>query len=124
MVWMSSCLAARWSFARSRLMWVSTIFVFGERFDSNLADFGERVEKIKSASSRGLAPLITEERRFDLVYIDGSHHSADVQADAMLSWPMIQGGGVVIFDDYLSQRDRPPQARNRYISVSAYQSIP
>jgi hypothetical protein len=38
--------------------------------------------------------------RFDVIYINGSHNSADVLADAAFSWPMIQDRGIIIFDDY------------------------
>src|SRR5262245_23785389 len=33
--------------------------------------------------------------------IDGSHRAADVYVDAMLTWPLMARGGLVIFDDYL-----------------------
>ena len=39
-------------------------------------------------------------RRFDLAYIDGSHMAADVYSDAVLTWSMMESGGLVIFDDY------------------------
>jgi predicted O-methyltransferase YrrM len=92
------------------------------RFDSNLSEFGGRVEKVKNTSSRGLARLVTEERRFDLVYIDGSHRSADVQADAVFSWPIVQDGGIVIFDDYEwtffpDEIDRPKLGVDTFLSV-------
>jgi predicted O-methyltransferase YrrM len=38
---------------------------------------------------------------FDIIYIDGSHNSADVLEDAILSWRLLKDGGVLIFDDYL-----------------------
>ena len=38
--------------------------------------------------------------RFDLVYVDGSHRGLDVLVDAALSWPLLEVGGVVVFDDY------------------------
>jgi predicted O-methyltransferase YrrM len=71
-----------------------------QRFDRNLAEFNGRFQKIKDTSSQALARLLAEGRRFDVIYIDGSHHSADVLADAMHCWPMIRGRGIVIFDDY------------------------
>lgn len=80
--------------------WIDTCQHIEERFDSNLAEFGERVEKLKSTSTRALARLLADGRQFDLVYVDGSHHSADAQSDAVLSWPMIRKDGIVIFDDY------------------------
>jgi predicted O-methyltransferase YrrM len=70
------------------------------RFDSNLAEFGDRVEKLKDTSRSALARLGADNRRFDLIFIDGSHHSADVQSDAVLSWPLLRERGIVIFDDY------------------------
>ncbi|WP_322418577.1 class I SAM-dependent methyltransferase [Mesorhizobium huakuii] len=97
-----------------------------QRFDSNLAAFGERLEKIKSPSSQALARLITDERRFDIVYVDGSHHSADVQSDAVFSWPMVRDGGIVIFDDYewtllADEVERPKLGIDSFLSVHAGQ---
>eukprot|EP00198_Chlamydomonas_reinhardtii_P007168 XP_001696504.1 predicted protein [Chlamydomonas reinhardtii] len=37
---------------------------------------------------------------FDLVYIDGSHMRADVISDAVMSWPLLKVGGLLVFDDY------------------------
>ncbi|MBA4096685.1 MAG: hypothetical protein C0484_07950 [Rhodospirillum sp.] len=80
--------------------WQAALPHIEQRFDSNLAEFGERVEKLKDTSARALAGLQAEDRRFDIVFVDGSHRSADVELDATLSWPMVREGGLVIFDDY------------------------
>ena len=82
------------------------------QFDRNLADFTDRVEKIKGSSTTVLPALGITGRRFDLAYIDGSHMAADVYSDAALTWPMIEPGGIVIFDDYewelmANARERP-----------------
>lgn len=37
---------------------------------------------------------------FDVVYIDGGHNARNVLEDAILTWPLVRPGGVVIFDDY------------------------
>lgn len=58
------------------------------------------MEKIKATSCVGLAHLAMDFRRFDFIYVDGSHHSADVYIDDGASWPMLVSGGVMIFDDY------------------------
>jgi SAM-dependent methyltransferase len=72
-----------------------------ERFDRNVALFGgERVRKLVGESGRLLPELVAEGRRFDLVYVDGSHHGLDVLVDASLAWRLLTAGGVVIFDDY------------------------
>jgi predicted O-methyltransferase YrrM len=70
------------------------------QFDANLAAVADRVEKIKGSSTRVLPELGVAGRRFDLAYIDGSHLAADVYSDALLTWPMMEPGGIVIFDDY------------------------
>ena len=44
--------------------------------------------------------LIENRERFDLIYVDASHLALDVVVDASLSWQLLCGGGVVIFDDY------------------------
>jgi predicted O-methyltransferase YrrM len=93
-----------------------------ERFDSNLAEFDGRVEKIKSTSREALARLITEGRGFDLAYIDGSHHSADVLADAVFTWPMIRNRGIVIFDDY-EWRFFPSPVEHPKPGVDAFLSV-
>lgn len=38
--------------------------------------------------------------KFDFVYIDGCHEAFEVLSDAVLVWPMMNPGGIVIFDDY------------------------
>jgi predicted O-methyltransferase YrrM len=83
-----------------RAKWRVELPYVEQRFDRNLAEFGGRVQKIKDISSQALARLRAEGRSFDVAYIDGSHHSADVLADAVSCWPMIRAGGIVIFDDY------------------------
>jgi cephalosporin hydroxylase len=35
------------------------------------------------------------------VYIDGNHTAPCVLADAVLSFPLLVSGGIMIFDDYL-----------------------
>ena len=50
--------------------------------------------------SASFSTLADEHARFDLVYVDGSHRGLDVLVDAALSWPLLEVGGVVVFDDY------------------------
>ena len=82
-----------------------------ERFDRNLAAFGNRVEKIKGPSRQGLASLMPQQRRFDLAYIDGSHERDDVMADSLGVWSMLDPGGSIIWDDYRWGRNLPPEHR-------------
>lgn len=59
-----------------------------------------RVRKLVGDSKRILLDLADEQARFDFVYVDGSHRGLDVLVDASLAWPLLEVGGVVVFDDY------------------------
>jgi predicted O-methyltransferase YrrM len=78
-----------------------------KKFDRNTAAFEQRIEKIKAVSTDALVGLGLENRRFDLAYIDGGHRSSEVYADAVLTWPLMAKGGLMIFDDY--EWDEMPQ---------------
>jgi predicted O-methyltransferase YrrM len=72
-------------------------------FDANVAAFGGagKVQKIALPSQEGLSLMQKDGALFDLVYIDGSHTAADVEADGDAAWPLLKVGGIVVFDDYL-----------------------
>jgi len=40
------------------------------------------------------------DERFDCIYIDADHRAAGVLEDAVLSWRLLKGGGIMILDDY------------------------
>jgi predicted O-methyltransferase YrrM len=103
--------------------------VLEHRFDKNVEKFQSRVEKIKATSHTALADLGITRRRFDLVYIDGSHRASDVYSDAVLSWALLNRGGCVIFDDYdwplgEDERDRPKLGIDAFLSSFLNQYAP
>ena len=63
------------------------------------AGLESRLQYIKMRSVEGLMALQTQ--RFDLIYVDGSHHPLDCFTDLTLAWPLVQHGGCMIIDDYL-----------------------
>lgn len=69
------------------------------RFRANLARHASKCEVLKGISSE-LLRAMPRAPSFDAVYVDGSHEPADVLEDAVLSWPLLRGGGLLIFDDY------------------------
>jgi predicted O-methyltransferase YrrM len=79
---------------------IETEFAKGLRFDKNLNKYAGRYEKIVSPSAKALAEFASKGRRFDFIYIDGSHYRDDVLIDAFLSWNILNDNGVMIFDDY------------------------
>lgn len=56
---------------------------------------------------------------FDFAYIDGSHESADVLMDACLVWPILNAGGIMIFDDY-AWDGFPDPAKNPRLGIDAF----
>ncbi len=70
------------------------------RFDRNLLAFSDRLTKTKAASANALAELGVSGRRFDMIYVDGSHRRLDAYRDCTLSWPLLSSGGIMLIDDY------------------------
>lgn len=82
------------------------------RFDANIAPFGDRVRKIKSRSVPALDALANAGERFDVIYVDGSHERQDVLCDSIMVWPLLNTGGILIWDDWKWKRDElPPEQR-------------
>jgi len=89
------------------------------RFDDNMHAFTTRIEKIKANSADALALLGVKKRRFDIAYIDGGHRAAEVYADAIMTWSLINPGGTVIFDDY-QWREMPDRLDNPGPGIDAF----
>lgn len=92
-------------------------------FDANLAVHVPRLTKFKGTSLAFFSAQAPS-ARFDLVYIDGSHHCDDVIVDAIKSFELLEVGGVMIFDDYLwryypRRNDNPAAAINAFLRLKA-----
>ena len=99
---------------------IESDFVKGRRFDANMSKYAGRYEKIVSSSVSALANFVSQGRRFDLIYVDGSHYRDDVMIDALLSWKILELNGVLIFDDYVwrwehESADRPKDAVEYFV---------
>jgi predicted O-methyltransferase YrrM len=79
-------------------------------FKSNLQPYLDRITIIEGYSQNELNKLIPNS--FDLIYVDGDHTSQAVFTDAMLSFPLLKSGGIMIFDDYLWMHDGPHTNEN------------
>jgi predicted O-methyltransferase YrrM len=84
------------------------------RFHANvLRPHGSQARLLHGSSFKSLIRLNYTHARFNLILIDGSHLAADVLSDAVLSWPLLVKGGVMIFDDYGWGGERPPHETPR-----------
>lgn len=79
-----------------------------ERFLVNIAPWRERVTVHRGESWKMLRRL---EGPYDFAYIDGSHWAADALSDAVLIWPLLAVGAILIFDDYIWEGRQLPHER-------------
>jgi hypothetical protein len=91
--------------------WRANLPEIERRFDANTAPYRGRVEKIRANSVAALDVLAKAGRRFDLIYVDGSHRRDDVLVDTLLAWPMLNAGGRLIWDDYGGGKRLPDAER-------------
>jgi hypothetical protein len=73
-----------------------------EKFLRNVS-LSKNSKKIKVAigkSSLALPHFRSENKKFDLIYIDGSHKTSDVICDGINAFALLKEGGLLIFDDY------------------------
>ena len=73
----------------------STLF---DRFSENIKPFNGRIWVLEGTSQDRLKML--DRDYYDFIYIDGSHQASDVLEDAVLAFPLLKSGGMIIFDDY------------------------
>lgn len=90
-------------------------------FDQNISKFKERVTKYRG-SSYSFFNNHYNPSFYDLIYIDGSHHSDDVMIDAIKCFGMLKIGGLMIFDDYFWQyysdiKHNPAMAINLFLKL-------
>ena len=61
----------------------------------------QRYDEMKMTSYDALIELYLEKQKFDFIFVDGSHTAEDVNADLVLSWKLLNFGGLIYCDDYL-----------------------
>jgi hypothetical protein len=72
-------------------------------FYKNIALEGleDRILGLKGDSYEVLFDMLRENQKFDFIYVDGSHKAFDCYSDLLMSWRILERGGVLAIDDYL-----------------------
>lgn len=72
-----------------------------EIFQHNLRVSGN-IERVSVMRGSSQTVLRTIERKpyFDFIYVDGDHHANAVLEDAILCFPLLKEGGIMVFDDF------------------------
>lgn len=68
------------------------------------ANENKNVEYVCKYSVDGLTDLIKDGVKADLIYIDGDHRAGEVLTDLVLSWKLLNVGGIIMCDDSTSWR--------------------
>jgi len=61
----------------------------------------DRIKGIKGDSEKVLFDMILKNDMYDFIYVDGSHLMLDCYSDLILSWRLLNKGGLLAIDDYL-----------------------
>lgn len=90
-------------------------------FSYNISKFKNKVNIIKDKSQDALKKI---NEQYDFIYIDGDHKASSVLQDAVLSFPLLKKGGIMIFDDYLWFEmkiyiDNPKPAIDAFLDIYA-----
>ena len=80
-----------------------------DSFYHNISTVGleERVSVHKGDSLHVLMDMIKKKEMFDFIYVDGSHLMLDCHVDLILSFQLLEKGGMMAIDDYLYNMDKP-----------------
>lgn len=64
----------------------------------------KNVSYIQKHSQDGLIDLINQSVKAELIYIDGDHKASEVLTDLVLSWKLLEVGGIILCDDTTTWR--------------------
>lgn len=84
--------------------------------------YSNKVKIIQDLSDNALPILINQNKKYDLIFIDGNHVAPYVLTDSVMSWKMLNVGGVMVFDDYTWNLDseitlRPKFAVDSFLEI-------
>jgi hypothetical protein len=78
-----------------------------------------RITGLKQDSTNALINFIQNKKKFDFIYIDGSHLLLDCYSDLVLAWVILEKDGIIAIDDYLYKKDSildsPFEAVNHFL---------
>lgn len=81
-----------------------------DRFKANINEVKKPAQEVgimDMQSHIGISKLMSDQRMFDFIYVDGSHSAPDVITDACMAFHLLKSGGVMLFDDYLWSLEKP-----------------
>lgn len=89
-------------------------------FDNVIHTFGDKIELFIGKSGDVLKYDSMISRKFDVIYIDGDHKASNVMEDAVLSFPLLKEGGIMIFDDFASGANDIKNTELPYLGICGF----
>lgn len=88
----------------------------------NSEKLSHRIFGIKGTSTDKLVEFLKNNQKFDFIYVDGSHLLLDCYFDLIISWNILEIGGILAIDDYLYKKDdnmldSPYEAVNHFLQL-------
>jgi len=87
-----------------------------ENFDQNIKNY-KNIQKFKISSDEF---FLKNEKKYDVIYVDGYHHASQVYKDCKNAWKILNNGGYLICDDYIWNfykdiKENPCHAINQFL---------
>ena len=79
-----------------------------------------RVFGIKGDSSKVLMDMVVKNNMHDFIYVDGSHLMLDCYLDLILSWKILNKGGILAIDDYTYNIDNSDKLVSPFEAVNHF----
>ena len=96
-----------------------------KRFKDNMKSHTSKVSIITKPHGTALKLPKLLHQQFDVIYLSSEHHSSHVMEDAVLAFPLLKPGGLMIFNNYTYSKERdnrcPKQAIDAFINAYAEQ---
>ena len=61
---------------------------------------GEKIHTYIGDSRIYLPTFLKEDRKYDIIYVDGAHMPENVIIDGLCAYHLLKDDGVIVFDDY------------------------
>lgn len=93
-----------------------------DSFYKNIINAGleNRIKGIQINSTFGLLEFIKKNIFFGFIYVDGSHLLLDCYSDLVLSWQILEKGGILAIDDYYYNKDDKNILNSPYNAVNHF----
>ena len=70
------------------------------KYQYNTSPYRDKLIIVEDTSTNALKIPEVMQNRYQFVYIDAAHRARNAMEDAVLSFPLLDIGGVMVFDDY------------------------